>query len=204
MSPQGPLSSHPEIDRLRQSLERCRELAVPWSGVAYRSASVPYANRDDLLTGAGARRAGARWNAPGTMLTNYLCLEPRTAVEESLAHHRYYGIPVEQALPRVLVAVQIQLQHVLDLTRQPVRRRLGLTRQQLLQENWRLSNSASQEALTQALGRLAYATIWWEGLLVPSAADPGGVNIVFFPGNVRPPESFFWIVNREQLPAPGQ
>jgi len=63
--------------------------------------------------------------------------------------------------------------------------------------------------LTQAIGRLAWHDDWgdgrrWEGLLVPSAADPGGVNLLVFPGNLQPPDSYLLIINPGQLPlSPG-
>jgi hypothetical protein len=53
--------------------------------------------------------------------------------------------------------------------------------------------------LTQAIGRLAY-NAELEGLLVPSAARKGGVNLIVFPANVEPPGSWIKIVNKGQLP----
>src|SRR5947209_5562080 len=122
---------HPESERLAKALARCEKYSEPWAGVVYRSASVRYANRDDLLTGAGSKSAGARWNPPGSVATVYASLEIQTAVAEALAHHRYYGFAVERALPRVLVSVQARLQRVLKLTDRRVSRTLGVTRGQL-------------------------------------------------------------------------
>ncbi|HUY36164.1 MAG TPA: hypothetical protein VMV69_25725 [Pirellulales bacterium] len=56
------MKPHSDTDRLREALARCENLVQAWAGVVYRSASVAYANRDDLLTGSGAKRAGDRWN----------------------------------------------------------------------------------------------------------------------------------------------
>jgi RES domain-containing protein len=171
-----------------------------WSGVVYRSASISYASRDDLLTGAGARHAGARWNPPKSVATVYTSLEPGTAIEEALAHHRYYALPVETALPRVLVSIRAALQRVLNLTSQRALRVLGISRRQLLEEDWRARNQQGKEALTQAIGRLAWVAEW-EGMLVPSSGHPGGVNLIIFPGNLSPPESYLFIINRDQLPS---
>jgi RES domain-containing protein len=178
---------------------RCAKFAAPWAGVVYRSASVAYANRDDLVTGAGAKHAGARWNPPNSVPSVYASLERWTATEEALAHHRYFGFPEETALPWVMVATRVNLQRVLNLADQKPRRSLGVNRGRLTGEDWRARNARGREALTQAIGRLAWEA-GWEGLLVPSAADPGGVNLVVFPGNLVPPDSYLPIVNRDQLP----
>jgi RES domain-containing protein len=160
---------------------------------------VAYANRDDLLTGAGAKRDGARWNPPDSVATVYTSLEMQTATEEALSHHRYFGFAVETALPRVMVAIRVSLRRVLNLTDPRPRSALGITRGRLTAEDWRAANARGEEALTQAVGRLAWEN-GWEGLLVSSSADPGGVNLIVFPGNLVPPESYLLIVNRDQLP----
>jgi RES domain-containing protein len=191
---------HAESERLARALARCEKYAGAWAGVVYRSASVRYANRDDLLTGAGSKSAGARWNPPGSAATVYTSLDFPTAIAEALAHHRYYGFAIETALPRVLVAIQVRLQRVLKLTDPKVRRTLGMTRDQLLSEDWRACNLSGEEALPQAIGRLAWDAEW-EGLEVPSAANIGGVNLIVFPGNLLIPRSYLLIINRDQLPA---
>jgi RES domain-containing protein len=194
-----PIRPHSDSVRLKAAIQRCLRVAIPWTGTVYRTASVRYANRDDLLTGAGSKQDGARWNPPGSVATLYTSLEIQTAIEETLAHNRYYGFPEETALPRVLVAIQTNLQFVLNLTESRTRRRLGVSRDQLLREDWRAANDRSEEALTQAIGRLAWDAEC-ERLLVPAVADPGGVNLVIFPGNLTPPGSYLLIINRNQLP----
>jgi RES domain-containing protein len=191
---------HAESERLARALARCEKHAGPWAGVVYRSASVRYANRDDLLTGAGSKSTGARWNPPDSAATVYTSLDIQTAVAEALAHHRYYGFAVERALPRVLVSIQVRLQRVLQLTDRKVSRVLGVTRGRLLGEDWRACNRGGEEALTQAIGRLAWDA-GWEGLAVPSAADPSGAYLIVFPGNLLPPRSYLLIFNRDQLPS---
>ena len=113
-----------ESAQLKQRLARCARFGAPWAGVVFRSASVADANRDDLLTGMGARQAGARWNPPNSMATVYTSLEITTATEEALAHHRYFGFAVETALPRVLTSVRVSLQRVLNLSDAKCRRPL--------------------------------------------------------------------------------
>lgn len=190
---------HVKSERLTRALARCEKHAVAWAGVVYRSASVRYANGDDLLTGAGSKSAGARWNPPGSVATVYTSHDIHTAVAEALAHHRYYSFAIETALPRVLVSIQVRLQRVLKLTDRKVRRVLSVTRDQLLGEDWRERNRRGEEALTQAIGRLAWDAEW-EGLEVPSAAAPVGVNLIVFPGNLLSPQSYLLVINRDQLP----
>jgi RES domain-containing protein len=174
---------HPESDRLRHALEHCALRAVRYSGVVYRSASPRYANKDDLLTGVGSKTAGARWNPPKSFPTVYSSLDPHTALDEVLAHFRYYKIPVESAMPRVTVSVRVRLGRVLDLANGKTRSALRVSERRMLDEPWREEQKAGREALTQALGRLAYE-LGWEGLLVPSAARKEGMNLIVFPANL--------------------
>src|SRR5436309_13486046 len=95
---------HPDSEKLARALERCVGLATPWAGELYRSASPRYANKDDIITGAGSKAAGARWNPPGSFSTVYASLDVETALAEALAHFRHYGLRVLKAMPRVLVS----------------------------------------------------------------------------------------------------
>ena len=124
-----------------------------------------------------------------------------TAVQEALAHHRYYELGIENALPRVLVSIRVELKKVLNLADANVRRTLGVTRQQLVGEDWRAANEKNQEAFTQAIGRLAWIA-GWQALLVPSMPYPGGVNLVIFPDNLPALGSSLHIINADELPAP--
>jgi filamentous hemagglutinin len=193
------VTAHPETDRLRHAIERCASRAIRWSGVVYRSASPRYANKDDLLTGVGSKRAGARWNPPRSFPTVYASLDPHTSLDEVLAHFRHYGIPIESAMPRVTVSVHVWLGRVLDLTDGPTRSALRVSAPRMLDEPWREKQAAGREALTQALGRLAHE-LGWEALLVPSAARPGGVNLILFAANLSG-RSSLEIVNVGELPA---
>jgi RES domain-containing protein len=172
---------------------------MSWSGALFRSASPRYANKGDLLTGAGSKTAGARWNPPKSFRTAYTSLDPHTAVDEALAHFVHYGLSVAKAMPRVIVALEARLRRVLDLTDGAVRHRLGVSEQRLLDEPWRDEQKIGREALTQAIGRLAFDADW-EGLQVPSAARKGGVNLIIFPANLDAPGSWLTIINKAELP----
>jgi RES domain-containing protein len=189
---------HPESDRLRHALERCASRAVRWSGLVYRSAPPRYANKDDLLTGVGSKTAGARWNPPRSFPTVYSSLDPHTALDEVLAHFRYYGFPIECAMPRVTVSVRARLLRVLDLTNGKIRSALRVSERRILDEPWRDEQNAGREALTQALGRIGHE-LGWEAFLVPSAARREGLNLIIFPANLAR-RSLLEIINVGELP----
>jgi RES domain-containing protein len=125
------MSIHAESDRLARAIANCVAHAAGWAGDLYRSASPRYANRDDLLTGADSKLVGARWNPPSSFHTVYASLDPHTALDEALAHFVHFGLPLAQAMPRVLVALKARLRYVLDLTQGSIRRLLGVSEQRL-------------------------------------------------------------------------
>jgi RES domain-containing protein len=192
------LTEHPESLRLERAVVRLLPRTVTFQGVAYRSASPCYANLHDLLTGVGAGLAGARWNRPGTCSAAYLSLDPHTALDEVLAHFLHYALPIESATPRVTVAVSVSVRRLIDLTDATVRSRLRLSRRRLLAESWREMQAAGREAVTQALGRIAFGA-GVEGLLVPSAANARATNLVVFPANLGE-SSRLEILRADELP----
>jgi RES domain-containing protein len=188
---------HPDTDRLRKALARCA--TTPWRGVLYRSTSPRYASKDDIITGAGSKAAGGRWNPRASFSTVYASLEVETAVDEAIQHFRYHGFPISKAMPRVIVSFEAKLKRALDLRDGDARRTLGVSERRMLDEPWREEQRKGREALTQAIGRLAFeADI--QGLLVPSAARKGGANLILFPANLDPPKSWLRIINRSELP----
>ena len=105
-------------------------------------------------------------------------------------------------MPRVIVALEAELERVLDLRDGEVRRMLVVSEKRMLTERWREEQTKGCEALTQAIGRLAY-DLDVQALLVPSAAMKGGSNLIVFPANLHPPKSWLRIVNRDELPRKG-
>jgi RES domain-containing protein len=93
-------------------------------------------------------------------------------------HDQYYG--VETVSPRLLVAVEARLGRVLDLTSARVRRRLALAVHVWADEDWRQMQDDGRESLSQAIGRAVWQA-GGSGLLAPSSAVRGGVNVVVFP-----------------------
>jgi RES domain-containing protein len=179
------MTPHPESDRLARALARCDAFAEKWAGFVYRSSSPQYASRDDLITGTGAKETGGRWNPKGSFRTIYASLDLETATAEAVAYYRRFRIPQHQAMPRLFAALQAQLTRALDLRRGPVRSALKVSADRLLAAEWWKSHKRGKEAITQAIGRLAWHATW-QALLAPSAARPGGANLIIFPANLAP------------------
>lgn len=171
------MTGHPRFQAIYERLAQDDSLFHEWHGVLFRFQSVEYPQPGDVLSGAGAKWRGGRWNAPGFAAV-YGSTTDETALDECKAHDRYYG--VETLSPRLLVAVEARLERVLDLTSAGVRRKLGLTVHVWTEEDWRQMQEAGRESLSQAIGRAAYEA-GGHGLLAPSSAVRGGVNGVVFP-----------------------
>lgn len=174
------LKPHSDSARLRDAAVAARPRAAGWSGTVYRSATPRYAGSADLLSGFGARKHGGRWNPPGAFPAVYGSSSPETAVAEALATFRHYGIPVADAMPRVIVAVEARLRAVLDLTDPKTRSLLRVSRRALRQEPWRERQESGLEPLTQAIGRAAHDA-GFDGLRAPSAPVSAGWTLVVFP-----------------------
>lgn len=188
--------TEPTLEQLQTRLSRLVTAAVSFEGVVYRSSTPQYATETDLLTGEGSRRFGGRWNPVGIAMV-YASLTPETAMAETLAHNRYYGIPIEEAMPRTFVAIEVKLHMLLDLRDGNVRRRLQMSEDRILAVDWRAEMRAGSEPITQRLARATHAGLW-EGLFVPSAADRNGYNLLVFPDNLDP-NSTMTVANADKL-----
>jgi RES domain-containing protein len=173
------LHHHPRFVELCDEFRANPEWFTPWAGTLYRFQTVKYPSPKEILGGTGARGRGGRWNPPG-LAAVYGSTTDITALEECKANDRYYGL--ETKTPRLLVAVEVHLARVLDLTQLTIRRALDLTLAELAAEDWRKLLSAGKESFTQSLGRAVF-TVGGSGLLVRSAAVSRGVNGVVFPSN---------------------
>lgn len=174
------MTFHPEAERLSRLIPRCLDRATVWSGTTFRSVTPKYAKSKDLVSGEGACRFGGRWNPPGSFPTVYLSLDMETAFAEFRAQWHRYGMTPEAALPRVFCAIEVDLRRLLDLCDGRTRQRLCVSRKRMTQERWLEKQEAGEEALAQAIGRIAFESNA-EGLLVPSAAHPRGRNLIVFP-----------------------
>lgn len=175
---------NPAFEKLRKFLARCPAFLQPWSGAAYRVTTLDYPDSKSILLGQGSFLHGGRWNARGSFRAVYGSSEDTIAVAESRATADYLGVPLPFRTPRLLVAIELSLEAVLDLTSTAVRRQLNLSSEDLRMEDWRKLQEEGSESLTQAIGRAVFANDG-EGLLVPSARIVNGVNVVYLPENRR-------------------
>ncbi len=187
------LRPNPRFAELRAWFASKPELLQPWSGTLFRFQTVEFPTPEDVLSGAGARQRGGRWNPPGVPAL-YGSTTDATALEESKANDRYAGLLNRS--PRLVVAVEARLARVLDFTSASVRRQLGVTLTELTAEDWRKLLESGRESFTQALGRAAFQA-GAGGILARSAAA-AGVNGVVFPGNLGKGESLA-VVEGEKL-----
>jgi len=171
-----------ECQEIVEKVRLCEPNLVRFIGVVYRVCTPKYATESDLLTGEGSRIKGGRWNPPGIAAV-YGSSTPETAMAESLGHYRYYRIPLPAAMPRVCLALEVDLNRILDLRDRAVRRRLGLTLGQI-SGDWRAQRDSGKVPTTQRVGEAVYRA-GFEGLLAPSAHSPGGHNLVIFPKNLE-------------------
>jgi RES domain-containing protein len=185
----------PTLEQLKGRLTTLLSTAAPFTGTAYRSSTPEYAKETDLLTGEGARLLGGRWNPIGIAMI-YASLTPEIAMAETLAHNRYFGIPIEDAMPRTFVAIEATLSAAIDFRIGSVRRRLRVSLDRLLNVDWRKEIRAGRRPITQLIGEAA-SEVGVKAMIVPSAATAGD-NLVVFTGNLGS-GSTIRILNADQL-----
>jgi hypothetical protein len=104
---------------------------------------------------------------------------------ETLAHFRHFGIPIELAMPRIFVAIRVNLSVLLDLSSGDIRRRLGISGMRLSRCDWRKEATLRINPITQLVGAAAFE-VGFEGLIAPSATLVKGLNLIWFPRKVSP------------------
>ncbi|MGH7452287.1 MAG: RES family NAD+ phosphorylase [bacterium] len=156
-------------EKMRDSLQ----WAVSFAGVCFRNVSLQFANMRDVLSAQGSINRGGRFNFKGAFEVLYLSCDLHTCFEEATKSWQRPGFEVAMTLPCTVVGVEVKLSRVLDLTDGAVRRRLGITKANLIAPNWaRTQRIDKLEAFTQQIGRLAREA-GFEAILVPSAVTHG-------------------------------
>ena len=157
-------------------------LFQPWKGTIYRVTTPKYAGARTVLYGEGSYRNGGRWNTIGSFRAVYGSTEDVVALAESKANAESANLPYPFREPRLIVAVDLELSRVIDLTADKTLELLGVSEQELRGEDWRKVQEQGFESLSQALGRAIF-TAHWEGLLARSARVKNGINVAYFPEN---------------------
>lgn len=190
---------HSAYKAIHKALRLEMTAARAFRGVLYRACDPIYANARDLLTGEGSQKAGGRWNTPAGAATVYLAQTVQGAIAETLGLPGYYGFDPAKRLPLTLVAVDAELEIVLDLTGPRIRKSMGVTLSAMIGGDWRQENADGHEALSQAIGRAAFE-LGAHGIIVPSAVKRTFKNLDVFPANLRG-TGHLKIRRAERLPA---
>jgi RES domain-containing protein len=136
-----------------------------------------YAPAYGPLNGEGARRLGGRWNPPDSYATLYTASDTETVDAEFDRMLALLRLRPESARPRNLVAIKIRLNRVIDLRIPSVRDALGVTVNDLIDDDLSVPRAISEAA--QHLG--------FEAIIAPSAAGKGHVVAIFLTN--RSPDS---------------
>ncbi|MCE2800586.1 MAG: RES domain-containing protein [Planctomycetaceae bacterium] len=171
----------PEVRDLFTTIERLQVRAIGFSGVLVRSVGSKYAKQTDFFSGKGAAKTGGRWNRVGLEAV-YASLDVMTATKEAYQNFIVYKLPLSSIRPRVMAGADVVLNKILDITNPSIRRVLGFSLEELVNEDWRGIQTGGDESWTQAIGRGCVRS-GFEGILVPSARNARGKNMVLFPQN---------------------
>jgi len=190
------------VPELFAAIAACLPKAAAFNGIVMRSSTVRYANEHDFLSGDGAAAVGGRWNRRGIKAV-YASLSPVTAAREAYQGFEAFGFATDLVRPRIFCGAAVQLQAVLALTDRGIRRRLGFTLEELLDEDWVTIQDEGDESWTQAIGRGAHLA-GFEAVLAPSARDrPDGRNLIIFPERIRAGSKVEILGKNELPPHPG-
>lgn len=121
------------------------------------------------LSGDGARRTGGRWNPPDSYPVVYTAADLRIIDLELERAANRAGMSLAMMGPRRLSTIRVRLSRVLDLTRPDVRLALGVSEEDLTDDD---------VALPQSIGEAAHH-LGYEAVLAPSAAGDGSVLAIF-------------------------
>lgn len=177
------MHEHPRFDVIRSAIEDERDAFLrSWSGPIYRCVEPKWARPEHLVSGQGSLEAGSRWMRPMFTPAVYAASSELIALKEARRVVRHFGIHKPRNQPRVLVELEASLENVADLTRLE-KHPLLPSIDELLGENWLQINERRAETLGQTFGRALF-DLGFSGLLVPSARDRRGRNLIWFPKNL--------------------
>ena len=187
------MKSNRAFTLLKQRLEQHPELFGPWKETMYRVTTLKYRDPREILRGEGSYRNGGRWNAIESFRAVYGSIDAIVALAEQEASAKYANLPYPFRETRLVVAIDLVLVRIIDLTVWENLEKLGVTEEEL-REDWRKVQEQGFESFTQALGRALFE-VKAEGLVARSARVENGINVAYFPenkqrgSNVRLPES---------------
>ena len=177
------MKSNRAFTALKQRLEQHPELFRPWKGTTYRVTTLKYRDPREVLRGEGSFRNGGRWNGIESFRAVYGSIDAVVALAEQQASAKYANLPYPFRETRLVVAIDLDLVRIIDLTVAENLEKLSVTEEEL-REDWRKVQEQGFESFTQALGRALFEAKA-EGLMARSARVENGINVVYFPENKR-------------------
>jgi RES domain-containing protein len=171
------LKPNPAFEQFRRRIKET--LFRPWKGTIYRVTTLKYRA---ILLGEGSYRNGGRWNAIESFRAVYGSTDAVVALAESEVNAKYANLPYPFRETRLVVAVDVELTRVVNLTMGETLETFGVTDEELRREDWRKVQEQGFESFTQALGRAVFAAKG-EGLVTRSARVENGINVAYFPEN---------------------
>ena len=141
-----------------------------WDGPIYRQSARVY-GPGQVLNGEGARGAGGRWNPPGSFRTVYASLEPETVMAEFLFSIGPGRDAAAVATSHFLWQVTARVSNLVDLRLEEHQRAVGLPVP---------FDESIPRKVCQQIGEAAYY-VRYKGILAPSIARAGAINLVLFP-----------------------
>lgn len=174
------MKPNPAFTALKQRLKEHPELFRPWKGTIYRVTTLKYRGPSEILRGEGSYWNGGRWNAIESLRAVYGSTDALVALAEQQSNAQYANLPYPFRETRLIVAIDVDLARVVDLTSSEVLKTLGVTEEELRREDWRKVQEQGFESLTQAVGRALFKAKA-EGLLARSARVANGINVAYFP-----------------------
>lgn len=152
--------------------------SVSWAGLVYRHVFGENFPVAENVT-------GARWNPPGTAAI-YATFERRTALAEG--NHAIAVQPLRPKIARWIYSLQVEVRSAIDLSDRDLLAQAGVTDVEL---------ASDDHTACQLVGGAA-AWLGRDGLIVPSARDPGN-NLVMFTANLDPNAELVVVGKREPV-----
>jgi RES domain-containing protein len=177
------IKPHPRFDEIKGVLQKFDQRGKPFAAVCYRCVEPQFA--EQVISGLGSQKYGARWTPKNSFPTVYLCETAEAALQEYLARGHRMKLPDHKSLPMMMLGVKVKVANLLDLTDGNV---MSVVNPLLEPEkiHWRAIQDR-REAVSQAVGR-AIKEMGFSCLAAPSQACPGRKNIAIFTENLSPKE----------------
>lgn len=190
------MADAPEVIELFEIIAELFPDATGFDGVVVRSVPTRYANKNDFFSGDGAARTGGRWNRPGIGAI-YASLDVITTTYEAYQNLDTFQFPMTSIQPRVVAGAKVTLDRILDFTDTKNLIKIGFSLEELVTEEWEAIQAGGEESWTQAIGR-GCLNAGFAGIVVPSARNSKGKNIVIFTANLSGGE--IRILSSDKLP----